>query len=193
MGVERVESDRQSVSRWVGPGLRPVGCRRPSATPAGPSHWSLLADYRGRIVTKAGMRGTMLHSLGNVLKQLGVSAFNRKGRLPLYGPQSIVCSPLWQKRWFSVRGHTHDHVVAQPPTPLPPTDRRLRQLNGLCGWHGLYVCVWMEGGSSRRRKHPIETHSKGGGHTHTAYHKGASGRRNVYMMSNDSPKIGLPS
>lgn len=27
--------------------------------------------------------------------------------------------------------------------------------------------------------------------THTAYHKGASGRRNVYMMSNDSPKIGL--
>lgn len=31
----------------------------------------------------------------------------------------------------------------------------------------------------------------GGGDTHTAYHKGASGRRNVYMMSNDSPKIGL--
>lgn len=31
----------------------------------------------------------------------------------------------------------------------------------------------------------------GGAHTHTAYHKGASGRRNVYMMSNDRPKIGL--
>lgn len=25
--------------------------------------------------------------------------------------------------------------------------------------------------------------------THMAYHKGASGRRNVYMMSSDGPKI----
>lgn len=44
-------------------------------------------------MTKAGMRGTMVHSLADVLKQLGVSAFNRRGRLPLYGPQSIVCPP----------------------------------------------------------------------------------------------------
>lgn len=29
----------------------------------------------------------------------------------------------------------------------------------------------------------------GGRCTHMAYHKGASGRRNVYMMSSDGPKI----
>jgi len=92
-GVDRVESDRRSVTRRVGPVLRPVGCRRPSATPAGSGHWSSLGAYRGRIVTKAGMHGTMDHSLADVLKQLGVSAFNRRGRLPLYGPQSIVCFP----------------------------------------------------------------------------------------------------
>lgn len=44
-------------------------------------------------MTKAGMRGTMVHSLADVLKQLGVSAFNGRGRLPLHGPQSIVCFP----------------------------------------------------------------------------------------------------
>lgn len=53
-------------------------------------HWGA---YRGRDVTKAGMRGTMLHSLADALKQLGVSAFNRRGRLPLHAPQSNVCSP----------------------------------------------------------------------------------------------------
>lgn len=58
-------------------------------------------------MTKAGMRGTMLHSLADALKQLGVSAFNRRGRLPLHAPQSNVCFPplpFNRKRWFSVRG-----------------------------------------------------------------------------------------
>lgn len=52
------------------------------------------------------MRGTMVHSLADVLKQLGVSAFNGRGRLPLHGPQSIVCSPphIGEKRWFSAMG-----------------------------------------------------------------------------------------
>lgn len=49
------------------------------------------------------------------------------------------------------------------------------------------------GESPEEESNPLSHIARGGGHTHTAYHKGASGRRNVYMMSNDSPKIGLPS
>lgn len=79
-------------------------------------------------MTKAGRRGTMVHSLADVLKQLGVSAFNRRGRLPLYGPQSIVCFPLRQQRWFSARGWTYYHVVA-----FSPSASSLHQLNRLCG------------------------------------------------------------
>lgn len=48
----------------------------------------------------------------------------------------------------------------------------------------------MEEGATEEESSPLNHTAKGG--THAAYHKGASGRRNVYMMSNDSPKIGLP-
>lgn len=53
----------------------------------------------------------------------------------------------------------------------------------------MFVCGW-RGDATEEESNPL-SHIRGG--THTAYHKGASGRRNVYMMSNDSPKIGLPS
>lgn len=53
----------------------------------------------------------------------------------------------------------------------------------------VYMFVW-RGEATKEESSPL-SHIEGG--THTAYHKGASGRRNVYMMSNDSPKIGLPS
>lgn len=80
-------------------------------------------------MTKAGMRGTMVHSLADVLKQLGVSAFNRRGRLPLHGPQSIVCSPPQTEKVVFCKGdHTHYHVVAFSPSASSP-----HQLNGLCG------------------------------------------------------------
>lgn len=107
-----------------------------------------------------------------------------RGRLPLCASQSIVCFPPRTEKVVFCEGAI--------PTimwwPFYPTANSLHQLNGLCGRHSLYVCVLMEGGG---RKRPIESRRRGGGGTHTAYHKGASGRRNVYMMSNDSPKIGL--
>ena len=72
--------------------------------------------------------------------------------------KALSVSPLGQKRWFSARGRTHYHVVA-----VSPSASSLHQLNGLCGWHGLYVCVWMErgGASCEERKQPIESQSKG--------------------------------
>lgn len=162
------------------------GATGPSATPAGLGHWSSLGANRGRDVTKAGMHVTMVHSLGDVLKQLGVSAFNRRGRLPLYGLQSIVCFPPWIEKV----------VFCEGPDPLscggffPP--QPAVSISWMDSADMVYMFVWTDGGGGYRgRKQPIESHSKGG--THTAYHKGASGRRNVYMMSNDSPKIGLSS
>lgn len=80
-------------------------------------------------MTKAGMHVTMVHSLVDVLKQLGVSAFNRSGRLPLYGRQSIVCFPPW----------TEKVVFCEGLDPLscgvfsPPAASSLHQLNRLCG------------------------------------------------------------
>lgn len=89
--------------------------------------------------------------------------------------------------------------------PSYSTADGLSQLNGLCGRQSLYVCVsavvaaeavcvggrlWPMGEESS----PL-TIVQGGlvgddrRCTHMAYHKGASGRRNVYMMSSDGPKI----
>lgn len=51
-------------------------------------------------MTKAGMHGTMVHSLVNVLKQLGVSAFNRKGRLLYMVHKALSVSPSDRKGGF---------------------------------------------------------------------------------------------
>lgn len=67
-------------------------------------HWSTLGAYQGRDVTKAGMHGTMDHSLGDALKQLGVSVFSRRGRLPRYGRQCIVCFPPWTEKVVFCKG-----------------------------------------------------------------------------------------
>lgn len=50
----------------------------------------------------------------------------------------------------------------------------------------------MEGEAAEEECSPL-SHIISRGEAHTAYHKGASARRNVYMMSNDSPNIDLPS
>lgn len=188
-GVERVESDRRSVTRRAGPVQRAVGCRRPSATPAGPGHWSSPGAYRGRDVTKAGMRGTMVHSLADVLKQLGVSAFNRRGRLPLTGSQSIVCSPLWTEKVVFCKGAVPTIMWwLFPPQPAVS----IGWMDSVADMAYMFVCG-LEGDATEEESNPLSLVESGRSHTHTAYHKGASGRRNVYMMSNDSPKIGLSS
>lgn len=69
----------------------------------------------------------------------------------LHKAMSVPPSPLTEKGGFLWRGHTHYHVVAFSPTASGP-----HQLNGLCGWHSLYICVLMEGGSCWGRKQPIE-------------------------------------
>ena len=109
-------------------------------------------------MTKAGMRGTMVHSLADVLKQLGVSAFNRRGRLPLYGPQSIVCFPPW----------TEKVVFSEGPYPLSCGGCfPLSQQSPSAEWSlwltwSICLCVDGEGGAScEERKQPIESQSKG--------------------------------
>lgn len=67
-------------------------------------HCSSLGAYRGKDGTKAGIRGTMDHSLADMLKQLGVSAFNRRGRLPLNAWQSIVYVPPLDRKGGFLQG-----------------------------------------------------------------------------------------
>lgn len=53
-----------------------------------------------------------------------------------------------------------------------------------------------KGGAEEEECKPLSHIKKevgGGGRARTVYHKGASASRNVYMMSNDSPKIDLRS
>lgn len=53
------------------------------------------------------------------------------------------------------------------------------------------LCVAEEGEAAGEECNPLSHLEKG--KEHAEYHKGASAKRNVYMMSNDSPKIGHPS
>ncbi len=100
--------------------------------------------------------------------------------------KALSVSPLGQKRWFSARGHTHYHVVAPPPQPAVS----ISWMDFVAEMVYMFVCVWR--GEATKEESSLLRHIARG-RTHTAYHKGASGRKNVYMMSNDSPKIGLPS
>lgn len=162
-----------------------VGCHRPSATKAGPGHWSSLGAYRGRDVTKAGMRGTMVHSLTDALKQLGVSAFNRRGRLPLYGPQSIVCFPPQTEKVVFCEWAAFT-IMWWPFPPQPAVS--ISWMDYVADIVYMFVC-WLSGEAAEEESNPLRHIARG--RTHTAYHKGASGRENVYMMSSDGPNIGL--
>lgn len=110
-------------------------------------HWGA---YRGRDVTKQAcveqcstVWPTRLSSWVSVPLIEGVGSL-----FMLHKAMSVPPPlPFNRKRWFSVRGHTHYHVVAFSPTASGP-----HQLNGLCGWHSLYICVLMEGGMLLRKK-----------------------------------------
>lgn len=100
--------------------------------------------------------------------------------------KALSVSPLGQKRWFSARGRTHYHVVAFSPQPAAS----ISWMDFVADMVYMFVCG-RRGEATNEESSPLSHIARG--RTHTAYHKGASGRRNVYMMSNDSPKIGLPS
>lgn len=74
-----------------------------------------------------------------------------------------VPPPLDRKGGFLQGGRTHYHVAAF----FPPSASSPHQLNGLCGWHGLYVCVWTErgGGKLQRKKAAHWVTLQGGEHT----------------------------
>lgn len=129
----------------------------------------------------------MVHSLADVLKQLGVSAFNRRGRLPLYGPQSIVCFPPRTEKVAFCKG-PYPISCGGLFTPQPAVSISWKDF--VVDMVYMFVCWWW--GEATGEESCLLSHIPRG-RTHTAYHKGASGRKNVYMMSNDSPKIGLPS
>ena len=121
-------------------------------------HWG---PNRGRDVTKAGMHVTMVHSLGDVLKQLGVSAFNRRGRLPLYGLQSIVC--------FSTQ--IEKVVFCEGPDPLscggffPPQPAVSISWMDLADMVYMFVCGWRGGGGAPEEESSPLSHIARGEHT----------------------------
>lgn len=101
--------------------------------------------------------------------------------------KALSVSPLRQKRWFSAEG-----LDPQSCGGFLPLSQQSPSAEWTL-WLTWSICLCVDGGgeAAMEESSPLSHIARGG--THTAYHKGASGRRNVYMMSNDSPKIGLPS
>lgn len=97
-------------------------------------------------MTKAGMRGTMGHSLADVLKQLGVSAFNRRGRLPLYGLQSIVCFPYWTEKVVFCEGLYPLSCGGFLPLSQKSTSAEWTL------WLTWSICLCVDGGGTLQRK-----------------------------------------